>query len=78
VGDVWFAAYLLLWTVAVSAALTNACDLGLSNLTGGAIAQPWGGVLYSLVMGLLAPDMKRTSVWRGHEEYRECRMPNAE
>ena len=32
----YFGVYLVLWTVAVSAALTNACGLGLSNLTGGA------------------------------------------
>src|SRR6185503_7810528 len=34
---------------AVSAALTNATGLGISNLTGGAISQPWGAVLHSLV-----------------------------
>jgi Mn2+/Fe2+ NRAMP family transporter len=45
---VFFAAYLLLWTVAVSAALTNASGLGISNLTGGAISQPWGAVVHSL------------------------------
>ena len=45
----YFGVYLLLWTVAVSAALTNACGLGLANLTGGAIPQSWGAVLHSLV-----------------------------
>jgi Mn2+/Fe2+ NRAMP family transporter len=45
---VFFAAYLLLWTVAVSAALTNASGLGISNLTGGAISQPWGAVIHSV------------------------------
>ena len=45
----YFGIYLLLWTVAVSAALTNACGLGLSNLTGGAVPQSWGAVAHSLV-----------------------------
>jgi Mn2+/Fe2+ NRAMP family transporter len=45
----YFAIYLVLWTVAVSAALTNATGLGLANLTGGAIPQAWGAVLHSLV-----------------------------
>src|ERR671913_23623 len=45
----YFGAYLILWTVAVSAALTNATGLGISNLTGGAIAQSWGAVVHSLI-----------------------------
>jgi Mn2+/Fe2+ NRAMP family transporter len=45
----YFGVYLVLWTVAVSAALTNACGLGLTNLTGGAVPQSWGAVLHSLV-----------------------------
>ncbi|MEO7158896.1 MAG: Nramp family divalent metal transporter, partial [Vicinamibacterales bacterium] len=45
----YFGAYLLLWTVAVSAALTNATGLGISNLTGGAISQSWGAVMHSLI-----------------------------
>jgi Mn2+/Fe2+ NRAMP family transporter len=45
----YFAAYLFLWTVAVSAALTNATGLGISNLTGGVIPQSWGAVAHSLV-----------------------------
>ncbi len=44
-----FGVYLVLWTIAVSAALTNACGLGLANLTGGAVPQSWGAVLHSLV-----------------------------
>jgi len=44
-----FGVYLIVWTVAVSAALTNATGLGIANLTGGAISQPWGAVLHSLV-----------------------------
>jgi Mn2+/Fe2+ NRAMP family transporter len=45
----YFAAYLLLWTVAVSAALTNATGLGIANLTGGAVPQSWGAVAHSLI-----------------------------
>jgi len=45
----YFGIYLVLWTVAVSAALTNATGLGLSNLTGGAVPQSWGAVTHSLV-----------------------------
>ncbi|MBI4519571.1 MAG: Nramp family divalent metal transporter [Gemmatimonadetes bacterium] len=45
---VYFGLYLVIWTVAVTAALTNATGLGMANLTGGAIAQPWGAVLHSL------------------------------
>ncbi len=46
---VYFGVYLLFWTVAVTAALTNATGLGIANLTRGAISQPWGAVLHSLV-----------------------------
>lgn len=45
----YFGAYLLLWTIAVSAALTNATGLGIANLTGGAIPQSWGAVAHSLI-----------------------------
>lgn len=45
---IYFGAYLVLWTVAVSAALTNATGLGISNLTGGMIPQAWGAVFHSL------------------------------
>jgi Mn2+/Fe2+ NRAMP family transporter len=44
----YFGAYLVVWTVAVSAALTNATGLGINNLTGGAISQSWGAVVHSL------------------------------
>jgi len=50
---VYFGLYLVLWTVAVSAALTNATGLGISNLTGGVIPQSWGAVAHSLIGGLL-------------------------
>ena len=45
----YFVIYLVLWTVAVSASLTNATGLGIANLTGGAISQPWGAVLHSVI-----------------------------
>src|SRR5688572_18935919 len=45
----YFLVYLVLWTVFVTAALTNATGLGMTNLTGGAIPQSWGAVLHSLV-----------------------------
>lgn len=45
----YFGIYLVLWTVAVSAALTNATGLGIANLTGGAVPQAWGAVGHSLI-----------------------------
>ncbi len=45
---IYFGAYLVLWTIAVSAALANACGLGISNLTFGAVPQSWGAALHSL------------------------------
>jgi Mn2+/Fe2+ NRAMP family transporter len=45
----YFVAYLVIWTVSVSAALTNATGLGMANLTGGAIPQSWGAVAHSLI-----------------------------
>jgi Mn2+/Fe2+ NRAMP family transporter len=45
----YFGLYLILWTVSVSAALTNATGLGIANLTGGAISQPWGAILHSVL-----------------------------
>jgi Mn2+/Fe2+ NRAMP family transporter len=50
---IYFALYLVLWTVAVSAALTNATGLGITNLTGGAVPQSWGAVAHSLIGGVL-------------------------
>ncbi len=50
---VYFALFLLVWTAAVTAALTNATGLGMANLTGGAIPQSWGSVLHTLVGGTL-------------------------
>lgn len=46
---IYFGLYLVFWTVAVSAALTNATGLGIANLTNGAISQPWGAVMHSLI-----------------------------
>jgi Mn2+/Fe2+ NRAMP family transporter len=45
---VYFGVYLVLWTVFVTAALTNATGLGISNLTQGRVPQSWGGVFHSL------------------------------
>ena len=45
----YFVVYHVLWTVAVSASLTNATGLGIANLTGGAIPQSWGAVAHSLI-----------------------------
>jgi len=45
----YFGIYLVIWTVAVSAALTNATGLGIANLTGGAVPQSWGAVIHSLI-----------------------------
>ena len=53
----YFGAYLIVWTIAVSAALTNATGLGIANLTGNAIPQSWGGVAHSLIGG--------TFIWLG-------------
>src|SRR5688500_16543895 len=44
----YFGVYLVIWTVSVTAALTNATGLGLSNLTGGAVPQSWGAVGHAL------------------------------
>jgi len=45
----FFGFYLIIWTVSVSASLSNACGLGITNLTGGAIPQSWGAVIHSLI-----------------------------
>ena len=49
----YFGVYLVIWTVAVSASLTNATGLGMANLTNGAISQSWGAVAHSLIGGAL-------------------------
>ncbi|MGD9901956.1 MAG: Nramp family divalent metal transporter [Vicinamibacterales bacterium] len=49
----YFAAYLVLWTVSVSAALTSACGLGLATLTHGLVPRPAGAIVHSLVGGAL-------------------------
>lgn len=46
---VYFGIYLVIWTVSVSAALTNATGLGIANLTGGIVSQQWGSVLHSFI-----------------------------
>jgi Mn2+/Fe2+ NRAMP family transporter len=50
---VYFAVYLIIWTVSVSAALTSACGLGIANLTQGAVPRPWGAIAHSLAGGTL-------------------------
>jgi Mn2+/Fe2+ NRAMP family transporter len=47
----YFVGYLVIWTVSVSAALTSACGLGISNLTNGFVSRPLGAVAHSLVGG---------------------------
>jgi Mn2+/Fe2+ NRAMP family transporter len=49
----YFAAYLLVWTVSVSAALTSACGLGMANLTGGAVPRAWGAVAHAVAGGTI-------------------------
>lgn len=49
---VYFGAYLMLWTVAVSAAMASACGLGISNLTNGAVSAQWGAVVHSVAGGV--------------------------
>jgi Mn2+/Fe2+ NRAMP family transporter len=46
---IYFGTYLVVWTIAVSAALANACGLGIANLTGGVIPQSWGAAGHSLL-----------------------------
>jgi Mn2+/Fe2+ NRAMP family transporter len=48
---IYFAIYLVVWTVSVGAALTGACGLGIANLTDGAIPRSWGAVAHSLAGG---------------------------
>jgi Mn2+/Fe2+ NRAMP family transporter len=49
----YFVAYLVLWTVSVSAALTSACGLAAATLTGNLIPRPWGAVGHALAGGAL-------------------------
>ena len=44
-----FAAYLVLWAVAVSGALTNGCGLAIENLTGGAVPRSWCALAHSVI-----------------------------
>jgi Mn2+/Fe2+ NRAMP family transporter len=45
---VYFAFYLVIWTISVSAALTSASGLGISTLTSGAVPRSWGALAHSL------------------------------
>ncbi|MBY0496134.1 MAG: Nramp family divalent metal transporter [Cyanobacteria bacterium] len=49
----YFGVYLVIWTVSVSASLTNATGLGMANLTNNTLPQSWGAVAHSLIGGLL-------------------------
>ncbi len=44
-----FGVYLVLWTVFVSSALTNACGLGFANLTGGAVSRTTAAIAHSFI-----------------------------
>ena len=48
---VYFAIYLVIWTISVSAALTSACGLGIANLTNGVVPRAWGAVGHSIIGG---------------------------
>jgi Mn2+/Fe2+ NRAMP family transporter len=48
---IYFAAYLVIWTISVSAALTSACGLGIATLSGGRIPRSWAAVAHSIVGG---------------------------
>lgn len=48
---VYFALYLVIWTVSVSAALSSASGLGIANLTNGAVPRSWGAVAHSAIGG---------------------------
>ncbi len=47
--NAYFGIYLILWTPAVTGALSNACGLGIANLTGGAIPASWGAVVHTVI-----------------------------
>jgi Mn2+/Fe2+ NRAMP family transporter len=49
----YFVAYLVLWTVSVSAALTSACGLAAATLSGDVIPRPWGAIGHALAGGAL-------------------------
>jgi Mn2+/Fe2+ NRAMP family transporter len=48
-----FGIYLVVWTVGVAAALTNACGLAVNNITGGAVPSAWGAVAHGLIGGFI-------------------------
>ncbi len=43
-----FAAYIVLWAVAVSGALISGCGLAIENLTGGAVPRSWGALAHAM------------------------------
>ena len=46
---IYFAFYLIVWTISVSAALTSASGLGIATLTSGAVPRSWGAIAHSLI-----------------------------
>jgi Mn2+/Fe2+ NRAMP family transporter len=50
---VYFAIYLVIWTLSVTAALASACGLGIATLSGGAITRPWGAAAHAVIGGVL-------------------------
>ena len=44
----YFAVYLVIWTVGVTASLTSASGLGIETLTSGVVPRSWGAVAHSL------------------------------
>ena len=46
---IYFAFYLIVWTISVSAALTSAAGLGIATLTSGAVPRSWGAIAHSLI-----------------------------
>lgn len=44
-----FAAYVVLWAVAVSGALVTGCGLAIENLTNGAVPHKWGALAHTVV-----------------------------
>ncbi len=44
-----FGGYLVLWTIFVSSALTNACGLGMANLTGGGVSRTTAAIAHSFI-----------------------------
>jgi Mn2+/Fe2+ NRAMP family transporter len=48
-----FAAYLVLWTAAVSGALLGGCGLAIENITRGTVSRTWGGLAHGVLAFVL-------------------------